>query len=185
MNLISFGIFGIIFLSMITIVSSQSPESIDNIEEEMFLMNCPFPIYNGDVTDLNIDGFSVTFNVTRYDSLTAFNGTFFECSIDGITGAFTVSASSEEYDATLFSVIPIGYFGFLADYITSLFDRIVHFFTLIAFFVTPLGFNILGYSIDDLSGAGLFFVIAIYALCYIGVFAFIYTIVIGIVGAFT
>ena len=143
----------------------------------MFLMNCPMPIYNGDVSNLDILGFSVNYTVTYYSSLSDFNGTFFQCSLDSITGAFTVSAISKPYDATLFSVIPIGWYGYLADFLVTMFARLEAMFILIGFFVLPTGFNILGITIDDLSGYALMLVISIYGLSYIAIGAMIYKIV--------
>lgn len=134
------------------------------------------PIYNGDVTNLDILGFSVNYTVTYYSSLTDFNGTFFQCSLDSITGAFTVSAISKPYDATLFSVIPIGWYGYIADFLVAVFARLEAMFTLIGFFVLPTGFNILGITIDDLSGYALMLVISIYGLSYLAIGALMYKI---------
>ena len=179
MNLISFGLFGIIFLIILAIVSNSSEDSQIDIQRQMFLMNCPLPIYNGDVTNLDIIGFSVNYTVTYYQSITNFNGTFFECSYTPNPDPdldLSVNAISKEYDSTLFSVIPIGWYGYLADFLVTIFARLEAMFILIGFYVTPTGFNILGYTINDLSGTALLVVIGIYGLCYVAIGIMMYKI---------
>ena len=162
------------FLTVLAILSNSGEDGATRIEQQMFLMNCPMPIYNGDVSNLDIIGFGVNYTVTYYSSVTDFNGTFFQCSLDSITGAFTVSAISKPYDATVFSVIPIGWYGYLADFFVALFARLEAFFILVSFFVSPTNFNILGITISDLTGVSLMLVISLYALCYIAVGAMTY-----------
>lgn len=136
----------------------------------MYLMNCPLPVYQGNVTNLNIDGFSVTYNVTYSSSNST--GSLFECYTTG--NLFGVNEIVKDYGATAFGAIPYGWLGYTADSLTILFQRVQALFTLISFFISPTNFNILGYTIADISGIALMFVIAIYALCYISVGAWLY-----------
>lgn len=167
------------FLIVLAILSNSGEESQANIQRQMFLMNCPMPIYNGDITNLDILGFSVNYTVTYYDSLSDFNGTFFQCSYTPNPDPdldLEVNAISKPYDSTLFSVIPIGWYGYLADFFVALFARLEAMFVLVGFFVTPTNFNILGFTIEDLSSYALMLVIGIYGLCYLAIGAMMYKI---------
>lgn len=183
MNLISFGIFGVLFLIILSIVSNSSTESLRNIEEQVFLINCPLPIYDGIAVLNSINGYSINYTVT-HGNTTEGDGTLFICSIDSITGAFTASTVIKPYgSASFFDVIPIGWLGYVADTITSAFDSVYHVFVLLSFFITPTNFNILGFTLDDLTGQALFMVIAIYGLCYIAIGILIYKVVSPFSGA--
>ena len=175
MNLISFGVFGLLFLIFLGIVSNSSSDSLDNIEEQIFLMNCPMPIFNGIATLNSIDGYAVNYTIS-YPTLngTSTEGTKFICTIDSITQNFSASTSIEPYGATLFDFIPFGWLGYLADVLTAMFQSVQAVFTLIAFFMTPTNFNILGFTLADLSGIPLFSIIALYALCYVSIGVMLY-----------
>lgn len=166
------------FLIFLGIVSNSSSDSLDNIEEQIFLINCPMPIFNGIAILNSIDGYSVNYTVS-YNVLngTSTEGTKFICSIDSITQAFTASTSIEPYGASLFDTIPFGWLGYLADFMTSIFQTLQAVFTLISFFVTPTNFNILGFTLNDLSGIPLFSIIALYALCYISIGLMLYKLI--------
>ena len=158
-------------LMVLAIVSNTSEDSINNIEDQMFLANCPLPIFDQVATANDIVGFAVNYTVT-FGNGTDTDGSFFECTAED--GLFGVSVTVKEYGATLFSAIPIGWLGYLADSITVLFERLYAVFTLITYFVTPANFNILGYGLADVDGIALMLIIGIYALCYIAVGVWIY-----------
>lgn len=138
----------------------------------MFLSNCPLPIYAGVATLNDIDGFAVNYTVAYSD--TNNTGTFFECSASG--GVFGANTVIKDYGATLFDFIPYGWLGYIADFLTTVFQRVYAIFTLISFFVAPLNFSIFGYTIADLAGIPLMIVISVYAMCYIFVGAMVYKI---------
>lgn len=174
-DLIHLAMFGIIFLILIGFVSNTG-ESFNNIEDQMFLMNCPLPISNGIASfgSPAITGFSLNYTVS-YTNATDGTGTFFECTAsDGLFGA---SISTKGYGDTLFSAIPIGFLGYLQDSLTTLFQRIQALFTLISYFVTPANFNILGYTLADIGAFGTFMVVAIYAFCYIVIGIMLYKVI--------
>ena len=174
MNLIGLGVFGVIFLMLLAVVSNTSATSLQNIQDQMYLMNCPLPIYNGVATLTSIDGFALNYTIA-YNNTVDSNGTFFRCSLDLLSNPhFNASAEIKEYGYTLFSAIPIGWLGYVADSLTVLWQRIYAFFTLVSFFVTPTNFNILGYTIADLAGIALMIVIGIYGLCYLFIGAMLY-----------
>jgi hypothetical protein len=184
MNLVSFGVFGLMFLIFLGIVSNSSSDSLDNIEEQIFLMNCPMPIFNGIATLNSIDGYAVNYTVS-YPALngTATEGTKFICTIDSITQNFSASTSIEPYGATLFDFIPFGWLGYLADILTAMFQSVQAIFTLISFFVAPTNFNILGFTLSDLSGLALAAIVSLYALCYVSIGAMLYKVLSPFSGA--
>lgn len=156
-------------------ISNTSAESIDNIEEQMYLMNCPLPIYDGIATLDSIDGYAVNYTVS-YGNGTNNEGTRFICSIDSITDNFSASAEIIPYGETLFDFIPYGWLGYLSDTITQIFARLQAMFTLISFFVAPTNFNILGYTLEDITGIALAVVIGIYGVAYTFIGAMMYKI---------
>lgn len=161
------------------IVSNSGATSSANMQDQIFFMNCPFPIYDGIASLTDIDDFSVSYTVA-YGNGTSNDGTFFECTVDGshLKGANTII---KEYGATFFDTIPYGWLGYIADYISVGLQHLQAFFTLVAFMITPVNFDVLGYTIADLSGIALMFVIGIYIFCYVGIGAFLAPYFIGIV----
>jgi hypothetical protein len=170
-NLISFGIFGIIFLTILAMISNSSEESQENIQNQMFLMNCPAPSFDGlwNATNVSISGFVVILNDSAGVSYGG-EGTVFRCSIATLTPfpAFQVQMTNKNYTETTLG-FPTGWFIYAGDFIGASFQRANNLFQLIGLFISPTGFNILGYGLNDLSGIALMFVIAIYAFCYIAI----------------
>lgn len=162
-------------------VSNSSEDSILKVQQQMFMMNCPLPIYNGIANDTNIVGYNVNYTIIYHDDIkTDFYGTYFKCTIDPLSAPPQIGATGtvRQYGATTFwGTLPYGWLGYVADFLTASFQKITAFFTLISYFVSPTGFDILGYGLSDLSGLGLFLVIGIYAFCYICIGAMIYKIV--------
>ncbi len=71
-----------------------------------------------------------------------------------------------------------GFPFFLGDWLSELFaNKLSAIGTLIYFFITPANFDMFGYTISDLSGIPLMFVIVIYAISYIGIGAMAYKII--------
>jgi len=119
-------IFPTIFLLTLIFIFQSS---IDAIEGQQFIINCPYPIYEGviaNVGDLAVDGVFVKYNVTHNRDIngnTTTNdqdkvGTRFECDSNG------VSAGTREYGKTLFDFIPYGWLGYTADSITAFFSSV-------------------------------------------------------------
>lgn len=164
---------------IVAIVGNTGATSTDNIEEQIFYMNCPSPIFDGVATLTDINDYGVTYTVV-YGNGTSNTGTFFECSIDG-AGLRSANTIIKEYGATFFDTIPYGWLGFVADYISSGLQHAQAFFTIIAFMITPINFSILGYSLADISGIGAMIVIGVYVFCYVGIGNYIIPMIIGMV----
>lgn len=168
------GMFAIIFLAILGFVSNSSEASQNNIADQMFLMNCPLPIYDGVATLNSIEGFALNYTVS-YGNGTVNDGTRFECNAsNGLFGANTVIIP---YGETLFDFIPYGFLGYLSDSITTLFQRVQAMFTLVSYFVTPSNFNILGYTLADLGGFALLIIVILYAVCYIFIGIMLYKVI--------
>lgn len=137
-------------------------------------MNCPLPIYNGIATLNSIDGYVLNYTISYNNTVTS-DGTFFRCSLDLLSNPhFNASGEIKEYGYTLFSAIPIGWLGYVSDSLSVLWQRIYAFFTLVGFFVLPTNFNILGYTISDLTGIALMIVVALYGMCYLFIGGMVY-----------
>lgn len=181
-------LFGIFILFVMGIVSNTNSNSIEAVENQLFLINCPPPIYNGVVTDADFEGFTVVYNVTISNSTSSFDGTYFDCYLEDTAPPatdFRLNVISKPYDTTLFSAIPIGYFGFLSDTISFQAGKAVNYGTLLSFVLTPANFNVLGYGLDDIGGFALGIIIMIYLIAYIFIVIFIIDRVTSIIGSFT
>lgn len=112
------GIFSFVFQSSVTA-----------IREQEFIINCPYPIYEGVAQNVTISDVYVTYiidhdedingNATTNDQDKV--GTEFECTVTG--GLFGVSTATREYGVTLFNTINYGYTGYLTDAITQFFQK--------------------------------------------------------------
>ena len=189
-SLIYLALFGMMLLIIMSIVSNSGETSIVNIENQLFLFNCPAPLFNGIVnaTDpgTTIEGFAVVWDSSEviYGGDNNQTGTFFDCYIAPLTPhpAFGVNLSQKNYGETAFSVIPIGWFSYLGDTLSNGFAKLQAMLTLITFILTPVNFSIMGFTIADLSGLALMAVIALYAIAYIFIGIFIYKTISPFVG---
>ena len=189
MNLIVWFIIGVITLMVIGIIGNSGQTSTENFQDQMYLMNCPLPIYDGVATLNSVDDFALNYTVSYGTGASSggvaqnFNGTYFNCYVtEHLNGANTII---KEYGATtLFGTIPYGYLGYIADWITAQFQHVQAFFTMVSFLLTPVNFSIFGYTINDLSEVAVMVVIGVYIFAYIGIAIFPLSLVIGMIGAF-
>lgn len=93
---------------------------VEAITVEAWKMQCPFPIYNGIASNLDIVGTTLNYTVTYGSSNSTSEGTFFICDTDPITGNLRANTIIYEYSATLFDAIPYGQFGYVLDWFTML-----------------------------------------------------------------
>lgn len=97
------------------------------------MTNCPLPIYQGNVTNVNIDGLNVTYDVEYTSGNTT--GSFFECGYTTEPVLLSVNEITKEYGATAFDFIPFGWLGYVADWITALGQKIQAQLTVIWLFI--------------------------------------------------
>ncbi len=190
MNLITWFLVGIFIIIILGIVGNTGQSSILNIQDQLFLINCPDPIFEGVATNVTISGFAVFYTITHDRDI---NGNFtsndqdkvgteFDCTVTN--HLFGVSTSTREYGATLFSVINYGWFGYVADWLSHTLEKASSLFVLIAYFVTPSNFDIMGFTLDDLEGIALIIILGVYVFCYIPIAIFVYKAISPFVGGF-
>ena len=191
MNLIVWFLIGLFILIIMAVVSNSGASAIDRIELQIFLMNCPAPIYHGEVSNLNTNGLAVNYTVnygpTEQDFQNTFNGTYFNCydgneGIEGLDPAPTVTAIKKAYGDTLFGFIPVGWLGYISDYLVHVFQSAQAFIVMMGYFMTPANFSVLGFDLNDLTGITLFIVIALYVFAYVPIVLFAYKAISPFVG---
>lgn len=176
MNLVSIGIFGIIFLAVIAIVSNYAPTNQATIQTLFDRINCPLPAITG---TWNSSG-TIMYDGGRYN----YNGNLGPSNTD-LTLTCTVVHTIDGFDYFYGSpTLPFAGFPFwLADFLSEFGNKIVAFFELVAFVLSPASLNVLGFTIADLEGFPLMFVIGIYVMCYIAIGAMLYKILSPFAGA--
>lgn len=180
MNLITWTILGLFIIIILGIISNTGQSSIKNIQSQLFIANCPNPIFEGVATDVDISGFAVVYNVTHNKDINGNPttndqdkvGTKFECTTPN--NLFQVTTTTRQYGATLFSAIPYGWVGYIADWLSLQLSKMQAMFTLLAYFITPSNFNILGFTLNNIGGMGLVIIIALYVFAYLPIMIFAY-----------
>ena len=169
---------------LFAVISNTSSIGQDNIEFQMFLMNCPYPVYNAlPMLDVDpIDGFTVIYTM-NYSIAHVNKVSVFEC-FDSNAGlplprAPTVNLIVYEPTESFFTAFDnaFAWIGYIYNLFTALFQKATALLTLVGYIVTPINFNILGYGISDISGTGLLFIIFLYAFCYISIGVWLYKVI--------
>ena len=170
-------------------VANSGQTAVAKIEREIFFINCPAPIYRGIATLNSINGLALNYTVDYGASpqgySSSFNGTFFECTFDSLSAPPGLGASTiiKEYGYQTLG-IPVGWFGFVADYLVHIFQQVQALTTLISYFLTPSNFDVLGFTLDDLGGISLMIIVVLYVFCYVPIVIFIYKAVSPLAGGF-
>lgn len=139
-------------------VACTNPINADNIycksipqRNAIQNMQCPFPQWN---------------------NINSTTGTFYECGTN-TTGDFE-SSLPRHYPTDNGFGIPTGWFEFTADNLITGFNKLSSIMVLIVGFITPIGFNILGYTFSDVSGLASVFIWTLYGLAYMFIGIFLY-----------
>lgn len=158
------GIFGLLFLIFLAVISNSSPTAISNIQTQFNKISCPLPPASG----LWNNSGTFTFDNFAYNKRSVSNNTLtLTCS-----QVRTMHGVDYNYGQP---TIAIGVFFYASDYLSELlFNKGGAVATIIGFILTPANFTILGFTINDLTGLALMAVIGIYAVCYIFIGAMIY-----------
>lgn len=179
MNLVSIGVFGIIFLAVIAIISNYAPDNQDAIQDLFDRINCPMPAISGLV---NVTGV-ITYSDATYNWRNGGGGTGAQ---PPATLTCTEVHTLEDFDYLYGSpTVPFAGFGFfIGDFISEIIaNKLPALFELIGFLLSPASLNILGFTIADIEGFPLMMVIAIYIMCYIAIGALLYKIISPFAGA--
>ena len=166
-DIVSFGIFGIIFLLMIILICVLSSIQNNNIQSDLAQLSCNYPLYNS-IDYLN--------NTVVYGKGGAYYQCFFcfNCVPQGVS----ITINTRPYNSTSFAgSFPNGWFMFAGDTIGSFASKTFATLDLgrtVLTASTPFGFNILGYTLQSVNALGQFFIVCIYMVCYIGIGIFLY-----------
>lgn len=158
------------FLAVLAIVSNTSATSISNIQQQFDRISCPMPaisgLWNNTITgELQFSGATYNYPAVNNNTLTL-----------SCTEIHTLDSFDYAYGSP--TVAFAGSMFFLGDWLSELIsNKLGAFFVILSYILTPANFNILGYTIADISGFALMFVIALYAVCYIAIGAMVYKIV--------
>jgi len=166
LNLMSIGMFGMIFLAILAIINNTSPTAISTIQQQFNRISCPLPsqsgLWNSSGTIMYVGG---TYNYPNVGNQTLTLTCTYVHTLDGIDYYYGQPA------------VAIGVFFFVGDYISEILANKVSAVMEIVFYIlTPANFSVFGYTINDLSGIALMIIIGIYAFCYIAIGAMLYKI---------
>jgi len=174
LSLFHLAIVGIFILIIMAIVSNTSETAFTAFENQIFLMNCPYPIFAGLASNLNIDGLTVTYDLLRDNSTSDFHLTVFNCGIiDPDIPTYSVSTTVFTNAANWFTSAT-GFLAYAMHGIYAVAGQIQSILTIFSFILSPANFSLLGYGLADLSGAGLMVVIGIYIISYVFVAVWLY-----------
>lgn len=177
MNLITYAIIGIFILLIMAIVSNSGQSSITRIENQLYLINCPAPLYDAVASNTVIEGFAVNYTVAygagSQNGTNTFN-TIFECAIDSITGNKQVFTIIKEYDPSVWGSFTLQWFDYAGDWLSTQVLKIGNYGILISYIMTPANFDILGFTLNDLNVVGLAIIIGLYIFAYIPIIVFAY-----------
>lgn len=151
-------IFPIIFLATLLFIFSSSLASVNN---QQFLMNCPFPVNSGIATLNSIANNQLNYTITYDNATSDYHLTLINCYIDnGSQGANTVVYTES---ATNWFGIGNGYLAYFSNTISQIGLKVQAFFTTIyLFFNAPA----------EVTGLEFFTYINVILISFIGLGAF-------------
>lgn len=174
MNFLVWFIVGIITLLVMGIISNSGSLSADNIENQLFLMNCPMPTHNVLPTITSIEGFTVVYtldyNITAHHDKVV----VFECYIDTITNQTGVNTVVYDPDDGFFSTFDNAYawVGYIFSSINALGQKMYALGVLLSYYLLPLNFEFLGFTLDEISPIALLIIITIYLMAWLAIILF-------------
>lgn len=173
-NLFHMALIGIFILLIMAIVNNTSQTAFTAFENQIFLMNCPYPINGGVATNLNIDGLVITYDVNKDNSTSDYHITIFDCGIvDPDIPLYSASTTVYTNSANWFNSMTGGLF-YLLEGIYTVASQIQAFLTIFSFILAPTNFSIMGFGLEDLSGSALMVVIGVYIISYVFIGAWLY-----------
>lgn len=174
-GLVPWAIFGLLIIMVMAIVSNTGQTATANIQQLMDRLGCPMPEGNG---LWNSSG-TITHTNATYNWPNAGGGAGAQ-PIGNLTNGGTLTCTEVH---TLDGVdyyfgqpaVAIGVFFYVNDYISELFgNKVTAVFTMIAYVLAPINFDVFGFTIADLSGVALMLVIGLYVFSYIPIGILIY-----------
>lgn len=165
MNLVTWAVFGFLIIAVMAIVSNTGQTATTNIQNQFDRIACPMPsntgLWNSSGTLMYSNG---TYN---YEAVSLPTNTLTCTEVHTLDGF--------DYFYGVPTVPFAGFPFFIGDWISELFaNKVSAFFTIIAYILTPINLDVFGFTIADLSGVSLMFVIGLYIFAYIPIGIFIY-----------
>lgn len=152
------------FIVVLGIVSNTGATATDNIQDQFDKLSCPMPSQTGLWNSSGVIQYEgATYNYPNVGNQT-------------LTLTCTPIHTTDNVDYLYGSPgVAIGVFFYIGDYVSEIFgNKLVAIFTLIAYILTPANFDILGYTLSDVTGVALLFIIALYSFAYIAIGIFLY-----------
>jgi len=157
-------------ITILAILGNTSPTALANIENQFERLSCPMPSQTGLWNDTGVIRYS---NFTYNYEAVNLNTPTLTC-----TEVHTLDGIDYKYGASFLTPAVVGWAYYIGDYISELFaNKVSAIFTLIAYVLTPANLNFLGFTIADITGVALMFVIALYVFAYIFIGAMLYKII--------
>lgn len=158
-------VFSIILLAIISVVSNSGATATNNINDQFDRLSCPMPAISGlwnNTGTIELSGATYNYPSVSNQTLTL------TC-----TEVHTLDGFDYAYGSP--TVAFAGSMFFIGDWISELIvNKLGAFFTILFYILTPANFEVLGFTIADLSGFALMAVIGLYAIAYIFIGVFIY-----------
>ena len=177
-DLMHLGAFSIIFMMILGFVSNQNPTALTQIGARFNELTCPLPLYDGVDQPFSNSTYNNQFGFGNITYGTGY-GTQYKCLYDPLSAppGTSIQTAIWQYNATSFASFPSGWFVFASHTIQIITQKISATFQLILYFLTPINFNILGFSLSDLGTIATMFIITLYIFCYVMIGILIYKIV--------
>lgn len=123
-------IFPIIFMLTLSFIFASSVVSLNN---QQFLMNCPFPVNAGIASISTIENNQVIYTITYDNATSDYHLTLFECNIvSDNQGANTIVFTES---ATNWFGVGNGYLAYFSNSISSFFQKIYNFIIMLWLFI--------------------------------------------------
>lgn len=165
-NLFNMAVTSMFILVIMGIISNTNNKAFTEVENQIFLMNCPYPLTGAIANNTNIDGLTVTYDIVYDNSTEDYHLTIFHCEVtDPNTPLYAVSTEVLTTSNDWFNV-GTSYFAYAMQYIQSFAQKAIGGLTLFSFILTPANFSILGYTLADLGGIALATVVMLYLFSY-------------------
>lgn len=173
MNLVVWAIFGFLIIAVFAIISNSGQTGTANISNRFEELNCPMPEASGLWSQPASNGLgdNSTFlqrNGETYNVPSDTNSTL------TLTCTPVHTAAGVNYAFGRGLGVAIGVFYYINDYISEFFFKAGALLQLIAYILSPINFDIMGFTIADLDGISLMVVIGLYIFAYIPIGIFIY-----------
>ena len=117
-----FIVLPIIFITILAFIFSSS---VSAIQVQQLKINCPYPINSGVASNVNSNGFTVTYNVTHDTSSSDYHVTVFHCAEDSNTSVTTTVYTASTSTWYTVAQQASGYMFYISQTITEFSLKII------------------------------------------------------------